>query len=179
MTAGRVFTIGHGTHTREALLEHLTRSQVLYVVDVRSAPYSRFQPEFSREPLERFLNGNGVQYVFMGDLLGGRPKDEDCYTDGHVDYAKTRSKDFFIRGIARLKKAYEQGLRICLLCSEGQPSQCHRAKLVAPALVDEGIDVTHLLPDGSCRTQAEVISQVTGGQGSLFAEHFVSRKAYR
>ena len=179
MIAGRVFTIGHGTHTREALLEHLTRSQVLYVVDVRSAPYSRFQPEFSREPLEQFLNGNGVHYVFMGDLLGGRPQDEDCYTDGRVDYAKTRSKDFFIQGIARLKKAYEQGLQICLLCSEGQPSQCHRAKLVAPALADEGIEVTHLLPDGSRRTQAEVIAQVTGGQGSLFAEHFVSRKSYR
>lgn len=179
MATGRVFTIGHGSHSREALLEQLTRAEVGYVVDVRSAPYSRFQPDFSREPLEHFLRENRVRYVFMGDLLGGRPKDDDCYTDGKVDYTKTRTKDFFVRGIARLKKAYEQGLSICLLCSEAQPSQCHRAKLVSVALVDEGIDVTHLLPDGSRRTQAEVITELTDGQGSLFAEHFVSRKAYR
>ncbi len=179
MATGRVFTIGHGNHSREAFLEQLSRAEVSYVVDVRSAPYSRFQPDFSREPLVQFLQQSHVGYVFMGDLLGGRPKDGDCYADGKVDYTKTRTKDFFIRGIARLKKAYEQGLSVCLLCSEGQPSQCHRAKLVAAALVDEGIDVTHILPDGSRRSQAGVIAELTDGQSSLFADHFVSRKAYR
>lgn len=179
MATGRVFTIGHGNHSREAFLAQLTRAEVGYLVDVRSTPYSRFQPDFTREPLEHVLRENRLQYVFMGDLLGGRPKDDDCYTNGKVDYTKTRKKDFFCRGIARLKKAYEQGLRVCLLCSEGQPSQCHRAKLVAAALGDEGIDVTHLLPDGSHRSQAEVIAELTNGQGSLFGEHFVSRKPYR
>jgi uncharacterized protein (DUF488 family) len=176
---GRIFTIGHGNHSRGALLDNLARAQVSFVIDVRSAPYSSYQPDFSREPLEHFLRENGVRYVFMGDLLGGRPKDDDCYTDGRVDYAKTRHKEFFARGIARLRNAYEQGLSICLLCSEGQPSQCHRAKLVGAALADEGIEVLHLLPDGSQRTQAEVLAQITSGQGSLFGEHLLSRKAYR
>lgn len=179
MATGRVFTIGHGNHSREALLEQLTQAEISFLVDVRSAPYSKYQPEFSREPLESFLRESRVRYVFMGELLGGRPKDDDCYTDGKVDYTKTRAKDFFVRGIGRLKSAYEQGLTICLLCSEGQPSQCHRAKLVSVALGDEGIDVTHILPDGSRRTQAQVIAELTNGQSSLFAEHFVSRKAYR
>jgi len=179
MANGRVFTIGYGNHSRAEVLQQLSRVEVSYLVDVRSAPYSRHQPDFSREPLELFLRDNGVRYVFMGDLLGGRPKDDECYTDGKVDYTKTRAKDFFVRGIARLKSAYEQGFNICLLCSEGQPSQCHRAKLVGTALADEGIDVLHLLPDGSRRTQAEVIAELTNGQGSLLAEHFVSRKAYR
>ena len=176
---GRIFTIGHGNQSRQAILEQLTRAEVGYVVDVRSVPYSRFMPDFSREPLEQFLRDSEIRYVFMGDLLGGRPKDDDCYSDGKVDYSKTRRKDFFIRGIARLKDAYEQGLNTCLLCSEAQPSQCHRAKLVSAALSDEGIDVNHILPDGSHLTQAEVIAELTKGQGSLFAEHFVSRKAYR
>ena len=179
MAIGRIFTIGHGNHTRAALLRQLTQADVSYVVDVRSVPYSRFQPDFSREPLDEFLRENRVRYVFMGDLLGGRPKEDDCYTDGKVDYTKTRKKDFFVRGIARLKDAYEQGLSICLLCSEGQPSQCHRAKLVSAALADEGVEVLHLLSDGSRRTQAEVIAELTNGQGSLFAEHLLSRKAYR
>jgi uncharacterized protein (DUF488 family) len=179
MATGRVFTIGHGNRSRVALLEQLTRAEISYVVDVRSAPYSRYQPEFSREPLGQFLRENRVHYVFMGDLLGGRPKDGDCYTDRKVDYTKVRAKEFFVQGIARLKSAYEQGLCICLLCSEGQPSQCHRAKLVSAALADEGINVLHLLPDGSRRSQAEVIAELTNGQGSLFAEHFASRKGYR
>jgi len=179
MATGRVFTIGHGSHSREALLEQLYRVEVRYVIDVRSAPYSGFQPDFSREPLEHFLHERHVRYVFMGDLLGGRPPDPSCYTSGKVDYTKTRTKDFFIRGIARLRNAYEQGLTICLLCSEAQPSQCHRAKLVAAALSDDGIDVIHLLPDGSRRSQAEVIAELTNGQTSLFADHFVSRNALR
>lgn len=179
MATGRVFTIGHGNHTREALLQRLTHAEVGYVVDVRSSPYSRFQPEFSREPLERFLHENRVRYMFMGDLLGGRPADEGCYTEGKVDYTKTRTKDFFVRGLTRLRSAHEQGLTICLICSEGQPSQCHRSKLLGVALAGEGIDVAHILPDGSHRTQAQVIAELTNGQGSLFTEHFVSRRTYR
>lgn len=179
MATGRIFTIGHGNHSLETFLGQLNRFQIEYVVDVRSAPYSRFQPEFSRELIEQTLRENQIKYVFMGDLLGGRPKDKDCYTNGKVDYAKTSMKDFFINGIARLKKAYEQGLIICLFCSEGQPSQCHRAKLVSAALVNDDIEVSHILPDGSRQSQAEVIDKLTDGQHSLFGEHFVSRKTYR
>lgn len=179
MTTGNLFTIGYGKRSAEALLVELRSAEISYVVDVRSSPYSRFQPEFSRETLARSLSDSHIKYVFMGDLLGGRPKDDECYTDGKVDYSKTRVKDFFVRGIARLKKAHEQGLNVCLLCSEAKPSQCHRAKLVAAALVDDGIEVTHILPNGSRLSQAEVIAELTKGQPSLFEEHFVSRKAYR
>ena len=179
MATGRVLTIGYGSHSREAFLEQLKRAEVNYVIDVRSVPHSRFQPDFSREPLFRFLRENHLGYVFMGDLLGGRPKDDDCYVDGRVDYTKTRTKDFFVQGISRLKKARDQGFNVCLLCSEARPSQCHRAKLVAAALVDEGIDVTHILPDGSTQTQEDVIAELTAGQTSMFSEHFVSRKTYR
>src|SRR2546421_12049624 len=147
MAEGHIFSIGHGGHSRASFLEQLSRVDVSYVVDVRSMPYSRYQPEFSRESLDKLLAEKRVRYVFMGDLLGGRPKDEDCYTEGKVDYTKTRSKDFFLRGIARLKSAYVQGLSLCLLCSEAQPSQCHRAKLVSAALADEGVEVLHLLRD--------------------------------
>lgn len=179
MAGGRIFSIGYGNQPRDALVEHLTRIGVGYVVDVRSTPYSSFQPDFSRGKLEKYLQATAIRYVFMGHLLGGRPEDDDCYTDGKVDYAKTCMKDFFVRGIARLKSAYEQGLTICLICSELQPSQCHRAKLIGTALDHEGIDVTHLLPDGSRRSQAEVIAELTNGQVSLFAEQFLSRRTYR
>lgn len=179
MGSGSVFTIGHGNHSQQIFREQLRHAGVSYVVDVRSAPYSRFQPDFSREPLAHFLKEDRIGYVFMGDLLGGRPADESCYIDGRVDYAIVRSKEFFVQGISRLKKAYGKGFSICLLCSEGHPSHCHRSKLVAEALVDDGIEVSHIMPDGSHRSQAEVIADLTDGQFSLFAEHFKSRKVYR
>jgi uncharacterized protein (DUF488 family) len=179
MSNGRILTIGYGGYTLPAILQQLTKAQVSYVIDVRSIPYSRHEPNFSREPLDCSLRSHGMKYVFMGDLLGGRPADADCYTDGKVDYRKTRNKSFFIQGISRLKNAYKQGFNICLLCSERHPSQCHRSKLIGVALSDEGIEVRHLLPDGSQRTQDEVLLDITNGQANLFEDHFVSRKTYR
>lgn len=179
MTTGRVFSIGYGSQTQTDVLDQLARAKITYVIDVRSSPFSRYQPDFSREPLSKSLKGRDIKYVFMGDLLGGRPKDDDCYTDGRVDYHKTREKDFFKRGIDRLKSAHAQGLNICMICSEGQPSQCHRSKLIGEALVEHGIDVTHLLPDGASKSQADVIAELTDGQTDMFGDPFLSRKTYR
>lgn len=179
MTTGQVFSIGHGKHSLGALCGYLQRENVGYVIDVRSAPYSRHQPEFSREPLAQTLLQNSIKYVFMGDLLGGRPKDESCYTAGKVDYSKIRLKEPFNKGINRLVDAHRQGLNICMLCSEAHPKQCHRSKLVGEALFERGIEVMHIMPDGLRMKQSDVIAELTGAQASLFAEHFVSRKAYR
>jgi uncharacterized protein (DUF488 family) len=177
--AGQIFTIGHGGQTAEELLEHLQRHDVQYVVDVRSSPYSRFQPHFSQDPLSALLTRHGLRYVFMGAELGGRPDDPDCYIDGRVDYDTVRTKAFFRRGIDRLHSAQAQRFRVCLLCSEGKPWQCHRAKLIGVTLLDDGIDVLHILPTGETCPQDEAIRELTGGQESLFGDSFVSRKAYK
>jgi len=178
MGTGKIYSIGHGGLTGVALNEHLRRAGVQFLIDVRSVPYSRHQPEFGRELLQHSLDST-VKYVFMGALLGGRPDDDSCYTNGRVDYTKTRTKDFFKRGIDRLRSAHEQGFAICMLCSEAQPSQCHRAKMIGQTLADEGIEVLHILPDGRIRSQPDVMRELTGGQGALFAEAQLSRKTYR
>jgi uncharacterized protein (DUF488 family) len=176
---GRIFSIGHGGRSLETLVAQLRRLEVSFLIDVRSSPYSRFQPEFSREPLSMRLGERMVHYVFMGDLLGGRPKERDCYNDeGKVDYQRCRTKDFFVRGIERLRTAHTKGARVCMLCSEARPWECHRAKLIGWVLQDLGITVDHVLPDGSVRTQAQVIEELTSGQGELFGSRFTSRKAY-
>ncbi|MGR6331437.1 DUF488 domain-containing protein [Sphingomonas sp. XXL09] len=179
MPNGQVFSVGYGSHSQGKILEQLRRADIGYVIDVRSSPYSRFQPDFSREALKQALRVKGIKYVFMGDLLGGRPKDDDCYTDGHVDYLKTRSKSFFVQGINRIQTAYKQGHRVCMICSEGQPSQCHRSKLIGEALAELGIDVTHILPDDHTKSQRDVIAELTDGQSDMFGDPFMSRKAYR
>ena len=61
-----VFTIGHSTHSAEAFLALLRQHQVEAVADVRSSPFSRFNPQFNRVPLEQFLKANGIRYVFLG-----------------------------------------------------------------------------------------------------------------
>jgi uncharacterized protein (DUF488 family) len=179
MGSGRIYTLGHGSQTLASFVQKVAGAGVAFLVDVRSVPYSRYQPDFSREALQRHMASQHVRYVFMGDLLGGRPVDDTCYTDGRVDYTKTRAKDFFKRGIERLTVAYSKGLTLCLVCSEGRASQCHRSKLVGQALADEGIQVLHLLPDGAVQTQGDAIRELTKGQAGLFEEQLLSRKVYR
>ncbi len=179
MSTGCIYTIGYGSRTTDDLLAQLQQADVQILIDVRSVPYSRHQPEFSQEPLQQILAQHGLKYVFMGDDLGGRPTDPDCYIKGKVDYRKCQTKDFFRRGLGRVRRIYEQGFRICLLCSEGKPWQCHRSKLIGTALHDEGVEVLHLLPNGGDITQDEAIQELTGGQSDLFGQHFVSQKTYQ
>ena len=69
----------------------LQHHKIAYLIDVRSTPYSRYKPEFSKEALAAELERHGVRYVFMGDTLGGHPDDEDCYDEqGQVDYEKVK-----------------------------------------------------------------------------------------
>lgn len=179
MLKGNVYTIGYGGRTFEDVIKHLQKYEIQYLIDVRTTPFSRFQPEFSKEPLLHTLENHSIRYVFMGDLLGGKPEDDNCYTDGKVDYEKCESKDFFKKGITRIKKAIAQGLNICILCSEGKPWMCHRSKLIGKVLSDDGIDIKHLLPGNKICTQKEAINQITRGQQNLFGEQFTSRKSYR
>jgi uncharacterized protein (DUF488 family) len=179
MSSERIYTIGHGGRTASTLLDQLKQFDIQYLIDVRSKPYSRHQPDFARESLSNFLSENGIKYVFMGEQLGGMPKDSECYTEGKVDYEKCRSKAFFRDGIERLRSAYSQGLLVCLLCSESKPWQCHRSKLIATSLAENGIEVFHLLADGSVCTQDQSMRKITGGQESFFGEHLTSRRAYR
>src|SRR5258708_34444218 len=90
----------------------------------------------------------------MGDTLGGRPSDRSCYKiNGKVDYAIVRQKDFFKKGIERIRMAYEKDLRVVLLCSESRPEQCHRSKLIGSGLHQEKILVQHIDENGGPQDQ--------------------------
>ena len=174
-----LFTIGYGARTLEEFLAALKTNGVEYLIDVRTAPYSKFKPEFSKDLLQYHVERTGIHYLFMGDTLGGQPKDPACHTDGKVDYDKVRAQPFFQNGIERLRKAFEQQRRVALMCSEGRPEQCHRSKMIGEALAAAGIPVCHIDEDGGLLTQAEVIVRLTKGQMDLFGQaSFTSRKRY-
>ena len=174
-----LYTIGYGARTLDEFLDALRANRIEYLIDVRTAPYSKFKPEFSKELLQHHVERDGLRYVFMGDGLGGQPKDPACHTDGKVDYDKVQAQPFFQAGIERMKKAFAQQHRVALLCSEGRPEQCHRSKLIGEALVAAGIPVCHIDEDGQLLTQRQVIDRLTRGQLDLFGgPSFTSRKRY-
>jgi len=152
-----IYTIGHGARKADKFLELLKRYGIEYLIDVRSQPFSRYHPHFSRNNLRAFLEENNIRYVFMGDTLGGRPKDPGCYDgDGKINYSKVKTKDFFHEGIERLKTAYRKNLPVAIMCSERDPAQCHRYHLIAKVLDADLIEVVHIDQDGKLKTQTEV-----------------------
>ena len=174
-----VFTVGYGARTVDELIAVLRTHAIVFLVDVRTAPYSRFKPEFSKDALENALKQQRIHYVYLGDALGGRPADPDCYVDDKVDYERVKSKDFYLAGIERVRTAWQRGVRFVLMCSEGKPEQCHRSKLIGESLDALGIPVAHIDEHGQLRSQDEVIQRLTGGQLSLFGDmEFTSRKRY-
>jgi len=155
-----MFTIGHSNHSLDAFLALLRTSGIEEVVDVRSTPYSRYNPHFSRNALTRALEEAGIAYVFLGVELGGRPADRSCYDiDGRVRYdlvARTASFDDGIRLVTR----HAEQRRIALMCAEKEPLNCHRTLLVARALVERGIAVEHILADGSLEVHAAAMDRL-------------------
>ncbi len=182
MTPPPLYTIGYGARDIDAFLAALRRYGIAYLIDVRSSPTSRYKPDFGRERLEEHLRGAGIRYVYMGDTLGGRPKEATCYdSEGKVDYAKVAEQGFFRAGLDRLATAHTQGLAACLMCSEGKPENCHRTKLIGKALVARGLPVAHIDENDELITQDEVLLRLTGGQPSLFGDALLpatSRKRY-
>lgn len=159
-----LYSIGHGNRKAEDFLALLKDYEIRYLVDVRSQPYSKFNPQFNREELKLFLERNGIRYVFMGDSLGGRPKDKSCYyKNGRVNYDLLKAKNFFISGIKRLKTAYENNIPAAIMCSETRPAECHRTKLIGCVLRAKHIYLQHIDELGQIKDQRAVINELNRG----------------
>jgi uncharacterized protein (DUF488 family) len=156
-----VYTIGHGTRKIEDLIEALQRFGIRYLVDVRSRPYSRFNPQYNQKALQESLKQHDITYIFMGDTLGGRPTDPGCYDlTGKVDYEKVKTKDFFQQGITRIEAAYQKDVPLALMCSESKPADCHRSRLIGQVLFANGIPLQHINESYELRTQEEVMKEI-------------------
>ena len=158
-----VYTVGHSNHPIDVFIELLKRHGVDEVVDIRSSPYSRYASHFNYDSLAGSLaeaGGAGVGYLFMGGELGGRPVDQSCYdADGRVLYDRLADTDLFDDGIRRvLHRAGER--QVALLCTENDPLVCHRGLLVAGELVQRGVDVEHILADGSLESHAAAMDRL-------------------
>lgn len=143
----QVFTIGHSTLSIESFVGALRQHGVTAVADVRSAPYSRFNPQFNRESLADALRQAGIKYVFLGHELGARSKDPSCYENGRVRYRSLARTSTFQEGIDRVVRGARE-YRIALMCAEKEPLECHRTLLVARVLAERDVAIKHILSDG-------------------------------
>jgi uncharacterized protein (DUF488 family) len=146
-----VFTIGHSTHTIEAFVGLLHQHGITAIADVRSSPFSSFNPQFNKDILERILRLQDIQYVFLGRELGARPVDTSCYENGQVSFVRLAKTELFQSGLDRVSQG-SQNYRIALMCAEKEPLECHRTILVARALAERGIPILHILADGQLET---------------------------
>ena len=154
-----ILTIGHSNHSPEVFLDLLKLHRVTALVDVRSAPYSRFNRQFNREPFAKALKDSGIRYVYLGRELGGRSGDRSCYEHGRIRYDRLARLPSFHDGLQRVMHGSETYC-IALMCAEKEPLHCHRTLLVGHELDRRGYDVAHILSDGRLETHAVAMARL-------------------
>jgi uncharacterized protein (DUF488 family) len=158
-----IYTVGHSNKTDQEFIILLKKHQIDTLVDVRSFPYSRFVPQFNQKKLSQTLTSYGINYKFLGDCLGGRPKDPTCYKNGTlpegkanylelVNYQEVAKRDFYKEGIHRLVNTARDH-RTAILCSEEDPNRCHRKHLISKTLIELDITINHIRGDGVLETE--------------------------
>jgi len=178
-----LFTIGHSNHNIEKFIRLLNDNGIMILVDVRTSPYSRYNPQFNKENLQSALAQHDIQYAYAGKYLGGRPSDPTCYksrilpqegTDylHEVDYPEVMKRKWFIQGIQQLLELADQDLT-AILCSEEDPAHCHRHHMIAKYLLAEHpeVDVRHIRGDGTIYRACSIsssVNQPNAEQLSLF-----------
>jgi len=173
----KLLTLGHSNHSFDKFVSLLEANGVLTLVDVRSAPASRYNAHFNKSNLEQELPRREIQYVFAGKYLGGRPADPTCYksqtlpAEGadylhEVDYQEVMKRDWFIKGVARLLQIADEGTT-AIMCSEENPADCHRHHLIAKYLLREHPDVIvqHIRGDGVVFNAASLLKSVDEAEG--------------
>lgn len=186
-----LYSIGHGQKTIDELINELISFDIKFLIDVRSSPFSKWAPHFNRGTIENLLNGFPIRYAYLGDVIGGRPLDDSCYDkEGFFDYHKMALMPQFIEGLKRLISANEQQLKVAVMCSESNPAECHRSKLIGRELYfGANIEMAHIIAPFKTRSQIEIMTELDLDKGNWpngdifnpFPEppYFKSRKAYK
>jgi uncharacterized protein (DUF488 family) len=148
----RLFTIGHGTHPLDGFMATLQSFGINLVVDVRTIPRSRHNPQFNKETLPASLRPQGIDYRHWPGLGGLRKARPDSVNSGWRNASFRGFADYmqgheFETNLEELIKIASQS-EVVLMCAETLPWRCHRS-LIADALLVRGIPVTHILKIGS------------------------------
>lgn len=163
----RIYTVGHSNGPVEAFVDLLRSFDIQTVVDVRSRPYSTYVPHFNRESLSERLRHAGLTYRFAGDKLGGHPDADDLYHHDRAAYERIASLGPFRAGIDEVVELAETTV-LALMCTEEDPSKCHRHPLLARTLVERDLQVLHIRRDRTTEDAAEMLETSPSAQLPLF-----------
>ena len=157
----KLYTIGHSNHPFSTLVGLLNDREIVNLVDVRTDPYSRYNPQFNKETLEYELPRQKIRYLYMGKVLGGKPDDPKLYKHRaprsgevdflhEVDYQQIMRRDWFQAGIRELLDLTELD-NTAIMCSEEDPAECHRHHLIAKYIMESfpEVEVRHIRGDGN------------------------------
>jgi uncharacterized protein (DUF488 family) len=176
-----VFTIGHSTRTLEEFLELLQVYGVTLLIDVRTMPHSRHNPQFNKETLPTYLKRAGIKYLHLEEIGGLRhPKAdsinmalENASFRGYADYMQTKEfTDALLKVVALARENCA-----AIMCAEALPWKCHR-NLISDALVARHIKVLHIISKTSTIThKLSEIAHVEGNKVSypLYAKETPQR----
>lgn len=160
-----IFTIGHSNQDSQSFLKLLTDNSIQVLVDIRSSPHSRFASQFNVTNLKKALTNKGIRYLYMGDELGGKPSDPSMYDkEGYALYHLMAQSPLFLKAVQRLLRGLKS-YRIAVMCSEEDPSECHRYLLIGRVVGQKGVKVLHIRADG--RVQANEQLEKTNVQESI------------
>lgn len=123
----KLFTIGHGTKTIEQLIKKLEDNKIDVLVDVRSIPYSRKNPQFNADAITRAFTKTKMLYLQKGRNLGGLRE--------NVDFDETLD---WLADLCTKKN-------VCVMCSESNPEECHRKSKLQQPMEERGVEVEHIL----------------------------------
>ncbi len=158
-----IFTVGHSNHTLEAFLALLKRHGIEAVVDVRSHPYGRLE-YFNREFISAALKASEIEYIFMGQELGARREEQECYEEGRALYEKIAKMPAFQEGLSRLYQRAKMR-RVAIMCAEKEPLDCHRTILICRHLRDFGLQIKHILADGNLEDHVSTEKRLVSKMG--------------
>ncbi len=129
-----LYTIGHSNHKIECFIGLLKAHKISGLVDVRSVPYSRYNPQYNRENLQKEIIKNNINYIYMGDKLGGKPQNLSIdreYADFNFIFELIRKSKEFKEGICELISIPDNNKRVSIMCAEENFLNCHRYHLIS------------------------------------------------
>lgn len=190
MIAKQIYTIGHSNHQIDYFLELLQFKEINCLIDVRSTPSSSYSPQFNKLPLKNYLSDHHIIYMHFKDEFGARQEQENVLDEnGQVNFELFRKTYEFQKGVERVNKGFQKGYNIALMCSEGNPLECHRFSMISVHLNKIGYNVCHILKDKTIKTQIELEEALLKKYRkklpvlSLFEtnidDNYITKKAYK
>jgi uncharacterized protein (DUF488 family) len=143
-------------------VELLQANGVEVLIDVRSHPYSRHAPHFSKRGLDAALASCGIAYIPLGDTLGGRPDGVIVPTKERVRYFSEIARRPAFQSAMDTLVRYCESQRVALMCAEEDPTWCHRRLLIGRALLERGLstaDLLHIRKGGALQAEAAFVRQ--------------------